>query len=306
MRFCCESTRALTGRSRSTACSQTSLNSLELGANHATGRPSSAPPGSVMRTSSPRVVLPQRRPAAGEYVEPRLRRHHLLLGGVTRGHSQGYFRHRVTARVVGCFRRLRMQRTCQQCGQHYETPPSQKRRFCSSACTGLSKRKGEERRCAQCDTPFWAAPSQAAKRYCSRSCARTAANLTPANPSYSRDISGERNPMYGRGMAGEANPMYGKRKAASPRWRGGRKVRKDGYVLVVASDDHPYPADMTPSGTKYVLEHRLVMERALGRYLEPGEVVHHVDENPSNNALENLRLFASQGEHVRVGHATRG
>ena len=198
-----------------------------------------------------------------------------------------------------------MKRTCQQCGVEYETAPSQKPKFCSSACAGLSKRKGEERSCAQCGTRFWVAPSQAAKRYCSKSCARTALNLTGANPSLHRDISGDKNPMYGRGLTGAANPMYGKRKAASPRWTGGRKVRRDGYVLVVAPDDHPYPAQMSASGTKYVLEHRRVMERKLGRFLEPGEVVHHVDGDPTNNAVSNLRLFASQAEHIRVGHPTR-
>lgn len=195
-----------------------------------------------------------------------------------------------------------MQRTCQHCGKDYETPPSVKLRFCSSKCAGLSKRKGEERACVQCGKVLWAAPSQAGKRFCSKSCARTAANLTDANPSRHRDISGEKNPMYGKGLFGPENPMYGKRKAASPRWRGGRKVRKDGYVLVVAPDDHPFPADTSSSGTKYILEHRRVMERAIGRYLNPCEVVHHIDGNPSNNAVENLELFESQAEHMRLGH----
>ena len=37
-------------------------------------------------------------------------------------------------------------------------------------------------------------------------------------------------------------------------------------------------------------EHRVVMESHLGRRLEPWEIVHHKDEDPSNNALENLEL----------------
>ena len=32
--------------------------------------------------------------------------------------------------------------------------------------------------------------------------------------------------------------------------------------------------------------------------LEPQHVVHHVDRNSTNNALENLWVFASQGDHV--------
>jgi hypothetical protein len=44
------------------------------------------------------------------------------------------------------------------------------------------------------------------------------------------------------------------------------------------------------------------MEAALGRYLRPEEVVHHIDGNPSNNRLDNLRLFASQSDHIREAH----
>ncbi len=112
--------------------------------------------------------------------------------------------------------------------------------------------------------------------------------------------------MYGKGFKGADNPMYGRRKQLAPTWKGGVKIRKDGYVLAVAPDDHPYPADLHgPSGLKYVLQHRLVMEQHLGRYLEPSEVVHHIDENPSNNDISNLQLFGSQSEHIRVGHGSK-
>lgn len=130
----------------------------------------------------------------------------------------------------------------------------------------------------------------------------TARNLTKENPSFHRDISGEKNPMYGRGMVGENNPMYGQTKELAPRWNGGRKTRKDGYILIVAPDDHPHPADHKKSGLKYILEHRLVMEKHIGRYLSPDEVVHHIDENPSNNHIDNLELFSSQSEHVKTRH----
>jgi len=108
--------------------------------------------------------------------------------------------------------------------------------------------------------------------------------------------------MFGKGgLRGDQNPMHGKRMDQSPRWAGGRKIRKDGYVLV-AVENHPYPADCKASGTCYVLEHRLVMERHLNRILDPVEVVHHIDFNPSNNDISNLRLYASNAEHIRVEH----
>jgi hypothetical protein len=47
----------------------------------------------------------------------------------------------------------------------------------------------------------------------------------------------------------------------------------------------------------YVMEHRLVMALSLGRPLLRSEVVHHIDHNPANNAVENLMLFASNRDH---------
>lgn len=193
-------------------------------------------------------------------------------------------------------------RTCHQCGADYDTYPSQKPKYCSSQCAGAAKRSGEDVACAHCGGTFYRRPSKPEQTYCSKSCARSALNLTEANPALHRDVSGENNPMHGRGLKGEANGMHGRRKALAPRWKGGRRERPDGYVRIVAPDDYPVPCDVSSSGTKYVLEHRYVMEQHLGRYLHPEEVVHHVDEDPSNNAISNLRLYASQAEHIRDAH----
>jgi hypothetical protein len=77
-------------------------------------------------------------------------------------------------------------------------------------------------------------------------------------------------------------------------WKGGRHIDIDGYVLIHAPD-HPHA-----TGNGRVREHRLVMERILGRFLEPGEVVHHIDGDRQNNDPSNLELFASNGEHLRT------
>lgn len=78
----------------------------------------------------------------------------------------------------------------------------------------------------------------------------------------------------------------------NPAWRGGRQVDKTGYVLVW-QPEHP---EANRHGC--VREHRLVMERKLGRPLHPGEVVHHLDGNKANNDPSNLEVFASNGEHL--------
>jgi hypothetical protein len=195
-----------------------------------------------------------------------------------------------------------IERICAQCGLTYRTFPSQRPTYCSSRCVGLAKTRRIDAICVQCGVPFWHHASKPDRRYCSRSCATTARNLTDANPSLHRDVSGPKNPMFGRGLRGADNPMFGKRRELSARWKGGRKIRRDGYVLIAVPDDYPYPAYQKGSGTKYALEHRVVVEQRLGRYLLPGEVVHHIDGNPSNNAEGNLEVFASQSEHIRSAH----
>lgn len=73
-------------------------------------------------------------------------------------------------------------------------------------------------------------------------------------------------------------------------WTGGRFITRYGYVKVYARD-HPQ------ADTKgYYWEHRLVMERMLGRLLRKDEFVHHKNEVKDDNRPENLELM-SKAEH---------
>lgn len=75
-----------------------------------------------------------------------------------------------------------------------------------------------------------------------------------------------------------------------PRWKKGRRIH-DGYI-VVFSPAHPFAGkDLC------VPEHRLVMEKHLGRYLKPEEIVHHKNGAKTDNRIENLMLFANDYEH---------
>ena len=76
------------------------------------------------------------------------------------------------------------------------------------------------------------------------------------------------------------------------RWKGGRIIDEDGYILI-KQRKHPHC-----NRHGYVREHRLVVEKVLGRYLTPREVVHHIDGNKQNNRPDNLQVYGSNGKHL--------
>lgn len=79
-------------------------------------------------------------------------------------------------------------------------------------------------------------------------------------------------------------------------WHGGRITNERGYIFVY-TPDHP---QCNYKG--YIREHRIVMEKYLGRYLTPNEVVHHINGIEDDNKIENLELFANHGEHLTWHH----
>jgi hypothetical protein len=78
----------------------------------------------------------------------------------------------------------------------------------------------------------------------------------------------------------------------NPKWRGGRFVSA-GYIYIY-KPDHPYA---TKDG--YVMEHRLVAEEHLQRFLLPEEEVHHKNHVKDDNRWSNLKVCESSAAHRR-------
>jgi hypothetical protein len=143
------------------------------------------------------------------------------------------------------------------------------------------------RLCSYCGKRIKRFPSafRSEKSFCNHSCQTRLLNKVK-NPSWTRDLKGEKNPMFGKHPKAWNKGLIGER---SHSWKGPTK-RKDGYVR------------FNENGVRK-LYHRYLLEK-LGIDLK-GKTVHHKDHDPSNNSLENLVVFESQSDHVKYAHGKR-
>lgn len=74
-------------------------------------------------------------------------------------------------------------------------------------------------------------------------------------------------------------------------WKGGRIKTVQGYIKL-HRPNHPCARN------GYVPEHRLVMEKKMGRYLKPNELVHHINGKKDDNREENLLFIKPNKPHL--------
>lgn len=78
----------------------------------------------------------------------------------------------------------------------------------------------------------------------------------------------------------------------NPNWKGGKTLNGEGRVMIRINGE-------------YIPEHRLIMEKHIGRKLESSEIVHHINKDLTDNRIENLELLKDQSEHASIHNRSR-
>lgn len=104
-----------------------------------------------------------------------------------------------------------------------------------------------------------------------------------------RFIASYKKSLYCSYFCSSSHHQLGER---SHRWRGGRMKTENGYIAILMRD---HPDAVKPNF--YVLEHRLVMEKKIGRRLLKSEIVHHINGDKHDNRVKNL-VITSRSEHT--------
>ena len=90
---------------------------------------------------------------------------------------------------------------------------------------------------------------------------------------------------------GYKRPEFAKKISGEKHWNWKGKAKSRKYIMI-KNYNHPFARK-----DKYILEHRLVIEKQIGRYLHTWEIAHHINKIKSDNRPGNLMAFKSKDAH---------
>lgn len=197
----------------------------------------------------------------------------------------------------------RIKYTCESCGDEFMARPDhgEARRFCSRKCFLAACIQPEERACENCGSMFTATRSSTVTRgdgrrlYCSAKCGQEHRRHFEERP------CAHCGKMFYPGTTAKNNSQkVCSHKCMSEFYTGpnSHAYRRGAYVA--KQSDHKMVLARRPGYIgKYTAEHRLVASKCLGRLLERGEVVIHINNQGQDNRPENLFVCASMSEYAR-------
>jgi predicted nucleic acid-binding Zn ribbon protein len=136
------------------------------------------------------------------------------------------------------------------------------------------------------------------QKYCSRQCK----NIGQKNFKHSmktkihwskirkgRKLTQEWKNKISKAQKGKKRPQYSGKN--NPNWKGGKYKNYAGYIYIL-KPSHPFA-----NSIGYIRRSRLVIEKNIGRYLTPKEIVHHINGVKDDDRPKNLKLFENISEH---------
>lgn len=238
--------------------------------------------------------------------------------------------------------KTKITKTCPVCNKHFEVPPSMERRkfcskdcansaqktserreivckccgktflakkdhgkwpvYCSKKCFGINAPIPTEKECPTCKKKFIAQgsshkeSSDKLRKYCSKECFdnKPTTKILKKCANCSKEFYISRSKAKTTPESSCCSIVCQKQYYVlekNPTWRGGRRIRSDNNIALTVPGYDPQS-----------LEHRIIVEKILGRKLSFSEPVIHLNGDLSDNRLENLYLCSDWVELRKIQH----